>query len=235
MPFRTRSLLAIAGLTAGAAIAYALPSAAEAVHAVPAPAVDEASSGRSETAILAGGCFWGVQGVFQHVRGVTSAVSGYAGGAQSTASYDEVSTGSTGHAESVKITFDPHRISYGKILQIYFSAAHDPTELNRQGPDTGTQYRSTIFPTSADQARVAEAYKAQLSSSGVFGSPLVTTIEPGRGFYPAEAHHQDFLARNPRYPYIAINDIPKVEALKRLYPSDYRADPVLVAGKAAMD
>lgn len=235
MSLKSRHFLAVAGLTAGAAFLYILPSSAQAVHTVPAPAVDEVSSGQTETAVLAGGCFWGVQGVFQHVQGVTSAVSGYAGGERSTASYDEVSTGETGHAESVKVTFDPHRISYGKILQIYFSAAHDPTELNRQGPDSGTQYRSTIFPTSAEQARVAEAYKAQLASSHVFSRPVVTTVESGRSFYPAEGHHQDFLARNPSYPYIAMNDIPKVQALQRLYPDQYRADPVLVAGKAEVD
>ena len=204
-------------------------------QAVPAPAIDEAASGSGETAILAGGCFWGVQGVFQHVTGVTSAVSGYAGGERSTASYDKVSTGTTGHAESVKITFDPHKISYGKILQIYFSAVHNPTELNRQGPDRGTQYRSAIFPTSEEQAKVAQAYKAQLDAAHTFGAPVVTRVESGKSFYPAEEHHQDFLARNPDYPYIAVNDIPKVEALRRLYPGLYRDEPVLVAGKSLSD
>ncbi|MCW6506714.1 peptide-methionine (S)-S-oxide reductase MsrA [Lichenifustis flavocetrariae] len=226
-----RSVLLAAGLVAaGAALGLAPRSFADEVRAVPAPAVDETPNGAtSETAVLAGGCFWGVQGVYQHVQGVTSAVSGYAGGDKSTANYDEVSEGTTGHAESVKITFDPRRISYGKILQIYFSAVHNPTELNRQGPDSGTQYRSAVFPTSDEQARVAKAYKSQLGAAHVFDAALVTKIEPGKSFYPAEAHHQDFLARNPTYPYIAVNDIPKVEALKRMYPDVYRADPVLVA------
>ncbi|MBV9654779.1 MAG: peptide-methionine (S)-S-oxide reductase MsrA, partial [Acetobacteraceae bacterium] len=209
------ALLAATLLGTGAALALSSRSSAEASRPVPAAAVDEPAPGTaaSETAVLAGGCFWGVQGVFQHVKGVENAVSGYAGGDAATAHYDEVSTGTTGHAESVKITFDPHRISYGKILQIYFSVVHDPTELNRQGPDAGTQYRSAIFPTSEDQARVATAYKAQLNKEGVFGAAVVTKIEPGKSFYPAEEHHQDFLARNPYYPYIAINDMPKVEAL----------------------
>ena len=231
------ALLLAGVITAGAGFALASRSHAEDVRPVPAPAIDEANtSGQSsETAILAGGCFWGVQGVYQHVKGVTSAVSGYAGGNAGTAHYDDVSTGETGHAESVRITFDPHRISYGKILQIYFSAVHNPTELNRQGPDSGTQYRSAIFPTSDEQGRVAKAYKAQLNAAHVFGSPIVTKIEPGRTFYPAEAHHQDFLARNPHYPYIAINDVPKVEALQQLYPDDYRADPVLVAATPSTD
>ncbi len=232
-----RSVLLAAGLVAfGAAFGLVPRLSAEEAHAVPPPAVDEAKpSGATETAILAGGCFWGVQGVYQHVQGVTSAVSGYAGGDQSSAHYDDVSTGTTGHAESVKITFDPRKISYGKILQIYFSAVHNPTELNRQGPDTGTQYRSAIFPTSEEQAQIAKAYKAQLSAAHVFGGAVVTKIEPGHAFYPAEAHHQDFLARNPNYPYIAVNDIPKVEALQRMYPELYRAEPVLVAGAAASE
>ncbi len=227
---------ALAALLVAGVAAFAVSrSAAEEVRPVPAPAVDEnvATAPASETAIVAGGCFWGVQGVFQHVKGVTAAVSGYAGGEASTATYDEVSTGSTGHAESVRITYDPRKITYGRILQIYFSAAHNPTELNRQGPDRGTQYRSTIFPTSDEQARVAQAYKAQLNQAHAYDAALVTTIEPGRAFYPAEEHHQDFLARNPSYPYIAINDIPKVEAVKRLYPDLYRDDPVLVAGNPA--
>ena len=230
-PARFATLMAAAVLVPlGAASLFGTSWAAEAVTRVPVPAVDEPASGHSETAVLAGGCFWGVQGVFQHVKGVTSAVSGYAGGKAATAHYDEVSTGTTGHAESVKITFDPQVISYGKILQIYFSAAHNPTELNAQGPDEGTQYRSTIFPENPEQAKVARDYIAQLDAAHVYSSPLVTTIEPGRGFYPAEAHHQNFLARNPSYPYIAINDIPKVEAVRTLYPAEYRAAPVLVAG-----
>lgn len=231
------ALLAATLMAASASFALVPRSQADETRPVPAPAVDESmpDGATSETAVLAGGCFWGVQGVYQHVQGVKSAVSGYAGGEQSTAQYEEVSTGTTGHAESVKITFDPHKISYGKILQIYFSAAHDPTELNRQGPDSGTQYRSAIFPTSEKQAKVAKAYKAQLNAAHVFDAAVVTEIEPGKAFYPAEKHHQDFLARNPNYPYIAINDIPKVEALERMYPDVYRADPVLVAGTALSD
>ena len=167
--------------------------------------------------------------MFQHVEGVTSAVSGYAGGAAATAHYETVSGNTTGHAESVRVTFDPRRISYGRILQIYFSVAHDPTELNRQGPDVGTQYPSAIFPTNADQAQISEAYIAQLNQAHVFDAAVVTKIEPGRDFYPAEEYHQDFLTRNPRYPYIVINDLPKIEHLKRIFPDLYRSIPVLVA------
>jgi peptide-methionine (S)-S-oxide reductase len=166
--------------------------------------------------------------VFQHVVGVSSAVSGYAGGSQAQANYETVSSGRTGHAESVQVTFDPQQISYGRILQIYFSVAHDPTELNRQGPDSGTQYRSAIFPTSAEQARVASAYIAQLSSAGVFHSPIVTRIELDQTFYPAEAYHQNYLTNNPSDLYIVINDLPKIANLKRAIPDVYRAEPVLV-------
>ncbi len=196
---------------------------------IPAPAVDEKSSAATETAIFAGGCFWGVQGVFQHVAGVENAVSGYAGGAKDTASYETVSGGKTGHAESVKVTFDPRKVSYGHLLQIYFSVAHDPTELNRQGPDTGTQYRSTLFPTNAEQARVAKAYIEQLNKAHIYNEPIVTTIEPNKPFYPAEGYHQDFLTSNPTYPYIVYNDLPKIENLKKMFAADYRAQPVLVA------
>ncbi len=204
---------------------------AEEAHPVPPPALDEpvASAPASEVAILAGGCFWGVQGVFQHVSGVTAAVSGYAGGAAGTAQYETVSDGKTGHAESVRVTFDPRRISYGRILQIYFSVAHDPTELNRQGPDTGTQYRSAIFPGDPQQARIAAAYIAQLDAAHVFPAPIVTRIEPGKDFYPAEGYHQNYLILHPNQPYIAINDLPKIAALRALFPQLYRAVPVLVA------
>ncbi len=203
-----------------------------AARAVPAPEVDEqAAQGGTEVAVLAGGCFWGVQGVYQHVKGVTSAVSGYAGGEKRTAEYETVSSGTTGHAESVQITFDPKQVSYGRLLQVYFSVAHDPTELNRQGPDTGTQYRSAIFPTSDDQARVAAAYIAQLNQAHVYRSAIVTRIEPGKAFFAAEGYHQDFLTRNPHYPYIVINDLPKVADLQKLFPELYRTDPVLVKGK----
>jgi peptide-methionine (S)-S-oxide reductase len=205
-------------------------SAAEDAHIVPAPLVDEATGAvTTEVATLAGGCFWGVQGVFQHVDGVISAVSGYAGGDKATAEYEKVSTGMTGHAESVKVTFDPRKITYGRILQIYFSVAHNPTELNRQGPDHGTQYRSAIFPADAEQARVAAAYIAQLDQAHVFNAAVVTKIEPGRTFYPAEPYHQDYLTRNPGNPYIAFNDLPKIDNLKRLLPGVYRPKPVLVA------
>ena len=207
------------------------PAAAEGGHALPPPAVD-APPGEATSAVvvLAGGCFWGVQGVFQHVKGVTSAVSGYAGGDKRSAEYETVSTGRTGHAESVQVTFDPRQISYGRVLQIFFSVAHDPTELNRQGPDTGTQYRSAIFPTSAEQTNVATAYVAQLDQAHAFKRAIVTKIESDRAFYPAEGYHQDFLTRNPRYPYIVINDLPKIEDLKRLMPEVYREAPVLVGG-----
>jgi peptide-methionine (S)-S-oxide reductase len=197
---------------------------------VPAPTADLAApaGSASQTAVLAGGCFWGVQGVFQHVAGVKSAVSGYAGGSAQTATYGQVGSGRTGHAESVRVEYDPKAISYGRLLQIYFSVAHDPTELNRQGPDTGTQYRSTIFPIDAEQARVARSYIEQLNRANTFGKPLATTVEPLKAFYPAEAYHQDFLTLNPRYPYIVINDLPKIDNLKRLFPAVYQATPVLV-------
>jgi peptide-methionine (S)-S-oxide reductase len=224
------------GLVVGAlllAAAFAAPrsTAEEAARVVPAPAADEATgASTSEVAILAGGCFWGVQGVFQHVEGVTNAVSGYDGGDASTAHYEMTSSGDTGHAESVKITYDPRKITYGRILQVYFSVAHDPTELNRQGPDSGTQYRSAIFPVNEEQARVAKTYIAQLDQAHAFNAKIATTIEPGRTFYRAEDYHQDFLARNPGYPYIVFNDLPKIANLKRLFPGVYRPDPVLVAG-----
>ena len=205
--------------------------AADSARVVPVPMVD-APPGQATSAVvvLAGGCFWGVQGVFQHVKGVTNAVSGYAGGDRKSAEYQTVSSGRTGHAESVQVTYDPRQISYGRILQIFFSVVHDPTELNRQGPDTGTQYRSAIFPLNAEQADVAKAYIAQLDQAHAFKKPIVTKIEPDRAFYPAENYHQDFLTRNPRNPYIAINDLPKIDDLKRLLPELYRATPVLVAG-----
>jgi peptide-methionine (S)-S-oxide reductase len=228
-------LLTVAGLALGTAMIAArlTSSAAETSHALPPPAIDQtAPSASRETAVLAGGCFWGVQGVFQHVEGVTSAVSGYAGGAAKTAEYETVSRGGTGHAESVQVTFDPRRISYGRILQIYFSVAHDPTELNRQGPDTGTQYRSAIFPTNDEQARVAKDYIAQLDQAHAFNGAIVTKIEPGQAFYPAEDYHQDFLVQNPSYPYIVINDLPKIAALKQRFPELYRDKPTLVSTAA---
>jgi peptide-methionine (S)-S-oxide reductase len=228
--FRSALVLTASLLVAGAGLAV-LQSGAEEARVIPPPALDAptASAAATEVAVLAGGCFWGVQGVFQHVNGVTNAVSGYAGGEQKTAHYDIVTRGTTGHAESVEITFDPRRISYGRILQIYFSVAHDPTELNRQGPDVGTQYRSAVFPTNPEQARIAKAYIAQLNQARAYDKAIVTKIEPDRAFYPAEDYHQDFLTRNPHYPYIVINDLPKIENLKRLFPDVYRTDPVLVS------
>ncbi|MBV8089576.1 MAG: peptide-methionine (S)-S-oxide reductase MsrA [Alphaproteobacteria bacterium] len=206
-------------------------SEAESARSIPPPRIDARvdPQATTEVAVLAGGCFWGVQGVFQHVTGVTGAVSGYAGGSADTAHYDMTTTGKTGHAEAVRITFDPRQISYGRILQIFFAVAHDPTELNRQGPDIGIQYRSAIFPIDPEQARIAEAYIAQLNQAHAFDAAIVTKIEPGKDFYPAEAYHQDFLTRNPTNPYIVVNDLPKIEALKRLFPDLYRSAPVLVA------
>lgn len=231
---RFTSLRVISLATSWLLLGVTAACAAESPHEIPPPAVDEApaaATATSEVAVLAGGCFWGVQGVFQHVKGVTQAVSGYAGGEKRTAEYETVSTGETGHAESVQITFDPRQISYGRLLQIYFSVAHDPTQLNRQGPDRGTQYRSAIFPANEEQARIAKAYIAQLNQTHIFRSAIVTKIEPGRVFYPAEDYHQDFLTLNPTYPYIAINDLPKIGDLKRLFPDVYRARPELVKGK----
>jgi peptide-methionine (S)-S-oxide reductase len=181
-----------------------------------------------QTAVLAGGCFWGVQGVFQHTKGVVSAVSGYAGGSQMNAKYELVSTGTTGHAESVRIKYDPQKISYGKILQIFFSVVHDPTQLNHQGPDTGTQYRSAIFTTSDAQKKVAQAYIAQLDAAKVFPRSIVTRIGPLEGFYPAEAYHQDYLTLHPSQPYIAYNDLPKIENLKKIFAENYQEKPTLV-------
>lgn len=213
-----------------ASVALHTPAMAEEGRAIPAPAlVEPSSTATSEVAVLAGGCFWGVQGVFQHVKGVSNAVSGYAGGTRESATYEKVSGGSTGHAEAVSITFDPRQISYGQILQIYFSVAHDPTQLNRQGPDRGPQYRSAIFPNTPEQTSTAKAYIAQLDKAKVFGRPIVTRTVPA-SFYPAEAYHQDFLTRNPTYPYIVYNDLPKIEALKRLFPDVYREEPVAQAG-----
>ncbi len=206
-----------------------MPAAGQEGLALPAPAVDVAASQASSAVmVLAGGCFWGVQGVFQHVTGVSNAVSGYAGGAKSTATYEQTNDGTTGHAESVQITYDPRQVSYGQLLQVFFSVAHDPTQLNRQGPDTGTQYRSTIFPADAEQAAVARAYIAQLNRTHAFKQSIVTTIEMNRAFYSAEKYHQDFLVRNPRHPYIVYNDLPKIENLKRLFPAVFRATPMLV-------
>ena len=199
------------------------PALAQPAMLAPAAAADNAkAAGPGQTAVLAGGCFWGVEGVFEHVRGVTDVISGYSGGEAHTAHYDEVSGGETGHAESVQIRFDPQQISYGEILRIYFSVAHDPTQLNRQGPDTGTQYRSEIFYADDAQKDIASKYIEQLNGSGAFARPVVTRVEPLRAFYPAEAYHQDFIAKNPRYPYVVFNDLPKIRNLEKEFPGFYR-------------
>lgn len=201
----------------------------EVAVAIAPPAVDEAAGASHQvTAIFAGGCFWGVQGVFQHVRGVSNAVSGYAGGAASKAHYDLVGTGNTGHAEAVQISYDPSQVSYGRLLQIFFSVAHNPTELNRQGPDSGTQYRSAIFPLTAAQRNVAVKYIDQLNAAHAFPAGLATRVEAYTGFFPAEAYHQNYLVRHPRDPYIAINDLPKIENFRKMLPALYLANPVLV-------
>jgi peptide-methionine (S)-S-oxide reductase len=203
--------------------------AAEPAVVIAPPTLDaKPASDGLQTVVLAGGCFWGVQAVFQHTKGVTQAVSGYAGGQKDTAHYEMVGTGRTGHAESVSVTYDPKQISYGKILQIYFSVAHNPTELNYQGPDTGTQYRSAIFYADDQQKQVATAYVAELDKAHVFKQPIVTKLEPLAGFYPAEDYHQDFAVLHPSYPYIVFNDLPKVDNLKRLFADLYRDTPVTV-------
>ena len=218
---------AIGALVIAAFIAMPSRAAEDAVK-IPPPAADAQGSDGIQTAVLSGGCFWGVQGVFQHTAGVTSAVSGYAGGSQMTATYDQVSNGNTGHAESVQVKYDPKKISYGRLLQIFFSVVHDPTQLNRQGPDSGTQYRSAIFTTSDEQKKVAEAYIAQLNAAKVYPRPIVTKVGPLQGFFPAEAYHQDYLTLHPNQPYIAYNDLPKVENLKKLFADNYIEKPTLV-------
>jgi peptide-methionine (S)-S-oxide reductase len=191
--------------------------------AVPEPVLDapRASASGQQTAVISGGCFWGVQAVFQHVKGVISATSGYSGGTAKTAEYETVSTGETGHAESVQIVYDPSQITYGELLRIFFSVAHDPTQLNRQGPDEGTQYRSSIFYTNDEQKRIAEAYIAQLDKAKIFPRPIVTKVVPLQAFYPAEAYHQNYATLHPNQPYIMFNDAPKVEHLKQEFPDSY--------------
>jgi peptide-methionine (S)-S-oxide reductase len=225
-----RPAVFLAGLVLLAGIGMrAMPSSAEEAHTVPLPTLDETANAQatSETVVLAGGCFWGVQGVFS-MQGVTSAVSGYAGGQKNTAQYETVSSGTTGHAESVQVTFDPRKITLGRILQVYFSVAHDPTELNYQGPDSGTQYRSTIFPTTPEQARIAKAYIAQLDQAIADGA-IVTAIEPGRSFYPAEGYHQNFLTLNPNTPISSIT-ICQDRNLKRCIPTSTRRPSAPVRG-----
>lgn len=230
--------LLVAGGVAFAAWAFSVSNAAsgdpEKAVQLPAPTLDTpaSTSAGKETAVFAGGCFWGVQAVFQHTKGVLNAVSGYAGGARETASYASIGSGRTGHAESVQITYDPKQISYGKLLQIYFSVAHDPTQLNRQGPDSGTQYRSAVFYQDANQKLVAERYIAQLDAARLFPGKIVTQVNAPASFYPAEAYHQDYATLNPRQPYIARFDLPKIANLKTMMPGLYRDKPVLVSGQA---
>lgn len=224
-----RSALAALALAAVGAAFWLTPAvSAEDAVVIPPPSIDEKAASGSEKAIFAGGCFWGVQGVFQHVKGVSKAVSGYTGGSKDTAVYETVGSGSTGHAESVEITYDPSVVTYGQLLQVYFSVAHNPTQLNFQGPDSGTQYRSTIFAENDAQKKIAQSYIAQLDQAKVFPKPIVTTLETGKTFYPAENYHQDFLTLNPTYPYIVYNDLPKVANLKQLFPALYSEKPVLV-------
>jgi peptide-methionine (S)-S-oxide reductase len=204
--------------------------AAEPAVSIPPPTLDNPkTSGPLQTAVLAGGCFWGVQGVFEHLAGVHRALSGYAGGEKDTAEYETVSGGNTGHAESVQVTFDPQKVSYGQILQVFFSVAHDPTQLNRQGPDTGTQYRSAIFYADDTQKKIADAYIAQLQKTGAFRERIVTRVDPLKGFYAAEDYHQDFLLRNPHDAYIVFNDLPKIRNFQKTLPTLYQANPVTVA------
>lgn len=207
----------------GYVVFFLLLRAGAAAAQVPPPSLDSPLAGDKgqRTVVLAGGCFWGVQAVFQHLRGVTRAVSGYAGGSSWTASYQVVSTGATGHAESVEVTYDPSQVSYGQILRVFFSVVHDPTELNRQGPDVGPQYRSAIFHADPDQQRIAQAYIAELDQKGVFKRKIATQVVALKGFYPAEAYHQNYAARHPDNPYIVIHDAPKVTNLRRLFPDLY--------------
>jgi peptide-methionine (S)-S-oxide reductase len=233
-PFRPLTrygfVAAAAFLTVAAFAAWQLPAgAAEEAVVIPPPSIDEKPAAASEKAIFAGGCFWGVQGVFQHVKGVTNAVSGYSGGDKDTAHYEMVGSSQTGHAETVEITYDPSKVTYGQLLRVFFSVAHNPTELNYQGPDHGTQYRSTIFVANDEQQKIAQSYIAELDKAKLFSGPIVTTLEPFKGFYPAEDYHQDFLTLNPTYPYIVFNDLPKVANLKQMFPGLYRDTPVLVS------
>jgi peptide-methionine (S)-S-oxide reductase len=227
-------VIGIASIVAIFAIAI-LPARAlwqEKAVVIPPPAAEQpASQATSEVVVFAGGCFWGVQGVYQHVKGVTSAVSGYAGGDKNTAKYDIVSNGRSGHAESVRVTYDPRQVSYGQLLQVFFSVAHNPTQLNRQGPDVGPQYRSAIFPANDQQAQIAKAYIAQLNQARVFRAAIVTTIELDRPFFDAERYHQDYLTNNQSDPYILFNDLPKIAELKRVFPDLYRSTPVLIGSR----
>jgi peptide-methionine (S)-S-oxide reductase len=225
-PWRIASLFGAVAL--GALLLRTPLLGAEAPVIISPPVIDNPkSTGPLQSAVLSGGCFWGVQGVYEHVRGVKNVLAGYAGGERATAEYETVSSGTTGHAESVKITFDPAMISYGQILQIAFSVVHDPTQLNRQGPDVGTQYRSAIFYADDTQKRIAEAYIRQLDQAHAFARPIVTQVNQLKGFYPAEAYHQDYLIHNPNQPYIVFNDLPKIENFRRTFPEIYSGQPTL--------
>ncbi len=234
MAYRVSPVIATAIVLALIAIAAGTARfrAQEKAVVIPPPSIEApASQANSEVAVFAGGCFWGVQGVYQHLKGVTSAVSGYAGGDKNTATYELVSGGGSAHAEAVRVTYDPRQVSYGRLLQVFFSVVHDPTQLNRQGPDIGTQYRSAIFPATAEQAQVAKAYVAQLNQARVFRAAIVTKIEIDRPFFDAEAYHQDYMTKHPNEPYIIYNDLPKVAELKRVFPELFRPIPVLVGGR----
>lgn len=225
------TFLSLLVLSAGVIGVIARPLfASESAAQIPAPAMDNPkAAGQLQTAVLSGGCFWGTQGVFEHLHGVRKVVAGYAGGVRSTAEYESVSSGTTGHAESVQITFDPAVVSYGEILRVFFSVAHDPTELNRQGPDTGTQYRSDIFYLDDTQKNIAQAYISQLGNARVFSSPIVTRVDAYKGFFPAEAYHQDFLIHNPENANIYYVEMPKIRNFKKVLPEYYQNDPVTVA------
>lgn len=225
----TLAAAAAAALAVTAFVAAPLMAAEEPV-VIPAPSTDVESTTGMQTAVLAGGCFWGVQGVFQHTAGVLNAVSGYSGGEKSTANYNSIQTGTSGHAEAIEIKYDPKQISYGKILQIFFSVAHDPTQLNRQGPDVGSQYRSEIFATTAEQKKIADAYVAQLNAAKVYPKTIATKISALKAFYPAEAYHQDYMTLHPNQPYIVVNDLPKIGYLKKLFAQNYIEKPTLVSG-----
>ena len=225
-PLWSAAVLALGAI--GVLVSHSPLFGAEAPVVIAPPTLDNPkTAGPLQTAVLAGGCFWGVQGVYEHVRGVRKVIAGYAGGDRATAQYETVSSGTTGHAESVKIIFDPAEISYGQILQIAFSVVHDPTQLNRQGPDVGSQYRSAVFYADDGQKRIAEAYIGQLDQSHAFSRPIVTRVDPLKGFYAAEDYHQDYLIHNPTVPYIAYFDIPKIENFKRTFPQLYSGQPVL--------
>jgi peptide-methionine (S)-S-oxide reductase len=225
--------LLVTAMVAIACVHFMDSAGAETAVKIPQPEIDMVTGAQEETAVFAGGCFWGIQAVFQHTRGVLSAVSGYAGGRQETANYARVSVGNTGHAESVQIVYDPKQISYGKLLQIYFSVAHDPTQLNRQYPDSGTQYRSAVFYKDANQQQVAERYIAQLDTAHVFPAKIVTQLSPFNAFYPAETYHQDYATLHSESGYIKSFDLPKIANLKSIFPELYREVPVLVTSRGS--